>query len=183
MTTSRDLRELSVQGLDGTTSAGRNVFSPRTWATWDRTYPMLLVQTPEEHGESWGRNGAPAFTVRTKLRVTARMQSTAGADDAAAAYVEEGLEVMREQIKAALINYQPIMRLLQQYPSFSSMINVSREGQLPIGELTLDLEMEYVQGPEDFFHPPTVPLTDVQITLQVPNGTPQPGLTIDLPQT
>lgn len=56
MTTSRDLRELAVQGLlaANATDAGANVYSPRTWATWDGSYPMLIVQTPDEDGQSWG---------------------------------------------------------------------------------------------------------------------------------
>ncbi|WP_321904391.1 ABC transporter permease [Paraburkholderia tropica] len=185
MTTSRNLRELAVQGLTlaGATAAGSNVYSPRTWATWDGKYPMLLVQTPDEHGESWGRQGAPAFTVVTTLRVTARAQAAALVDDAAAANVEEQLETLREQIKAALINYPPIMSLLQQYPSFRSSINVPREGQSPIGEMALDIEMEHVQGPDEFFQPPVVPLEGVDVTYQMPDGTTEPGLTIDLPQT
>lgn len=185
MTTSRNLRDLAVQGLtvSGATAAGSNVYSPRTWATWDGKYPMLLVQTPDENGESWGRQGAPAFTVTTTLRVTARAQAAALADDAAAANVEEQLELMREQVKAALINYPPIMSLLQQYPGFRSSINVPRDGQSPIGELVLDLDMEHVQGPEDFFQPPIVPLEGVDLTYQMPDGTTEPGLTINLPQT
>jgi hypothetical protein len=185
MTTSRNLRELAVAGLmaAGAPAAGTSVYSPRTWATWDGKYPMLLVQTPDENGEGWGRQGPPAFTVTTTLRVTARAQSSAAQDDTAAADVEEQLELMREQIKAALINYPPIMSLLQQFPAFRSTINVAREGQSPIGELTLDLEMEHVQGPDDFYQPPAVPLEGVDVTIKMPDGTPEPGLTINLSQT
>lgn len=184
MTTSRDLRELAVQGLlaAGATSAGANVFSPRTWSTWNGNYPVLLVQTPEEEGESWGRNGAPAFTVTTTLRVTARAQSAAAINDAGAVVVEEQLETMREQIKAALVNYPPLMRLLQQYPFFRSHLDVPKEGTRPIGELVLDIGLEFVQGPGDFYPVPAVPLTGIDLTVKVPDGTPVPGLTLDLPQ-
>ncbi|WP_175946616.1 ATP-binding protein [Burkholderia pyrrocinia] len=185
MTTSSNLRELAVQGLkaSGATAAGTNVYSPRTWATWDQTYPMLLVQTPDESGTGWGPNGAPAFTVTTTVRVTARAQEAALEDDAAAAAVEEQLEAMREQIKTALINYPPIMSLLSQFPSFRSTIHVPRDGQSPIGELVLDIEMEHVQGPEDFYQVPTDPLIEVDVTVQMPDGTTEPGLTIELPQS
>lgn len=185
MTTSSNLRELAVQGLQASnaTAAGMNVYSPRTWATWDRTYPVLLVQTPDESGTSWGPNGAPAFTVTTTVRVTARAQSAALEDDAAAAAVEEQLEVMREQIKAALINYPPIMSLLSQFPSFRSTIQVPRDGQSPIGELVLEIEMEHVQGPDDFYQVATVPLSEIDVTVRVPDGTTEPGLTVQLPQS
>ncbi len=90
---------------------------------------------------------------------------------------------MREQIKAALINYPPIMGLLSQYPSFRSTIQVPRDGQSPIGELVLEIDMEHVQGPEAFFLATTVALDEVDITVQMPNGTTDPGLTIELPQS
>ncbi|KFX64261.1 hypothetical protein KBK24_0121745 [Burkholderia sp. K24] len=164
------------------TDAGTNVFSPRTWATWDGTYPMLLVQTPDEDGQSWGPHGPPAFTVTTTLRVTARAQAAAQTDDQAAAIVEEQLESLREQIKAALINYPPLMSLLQQYPFFRSTLQPSGEGQSPIGQLVLDIGLEYVQGPRDFYLPAVVPLQGIDVVVQEPDGTAQPGLTINLPQ-
>ncbi|WP_186224574.1 ATP-binding protein [Burkholderia gladioli] len=184
MTTSRDLRELAVSGLlaDGATDAGSNVFSPRTWATWDNTYPMLLVQTPNESGQGWGANGAPAFTVTTSLRVTARAQSAAKTDDAAAADVEEQLEVLREQIKKALINFPPIMTLIQQYPSFRSTINVSREGQLPIGELVFDLDLEFVQDACQFYPSASTPLEGIDVTVAMPEGTVAPAFSIPFEQ-
>ena len=191
MTTSRDLRELAVQGLlapnpislaTSATDAGTNVFSPRTWSTWDGSYPVLLVQTPDEDGQSWGPHGPPAFTVTTTLRVTARAQSAAQTDDQAAAIVEEQLETLREQIKAALINYPPLMSLLQQYPFFRSTLQPSGEGQSPIGQLVLDIGLEYVQGPHDFYLPAVVPLQGIDVVVQEPDGTTQPGLTINLPQ-
>jgi hypothetical protein len=191
MTTSRDLREAAVQGLlaqnsvtlaQYATAAGANVFSPRTWATWNNTYPMLLVQTPDEDGDGWGPNGAPAFTVTTKLRITARAQAAAQTNDQAAVMVEEQLEDLREQIKAAIVNYPPLMSLLQQYPYFRSTINVPGEGSAPIGELVIDFGLEFVQGPSDFYQPALIPLQGVDVTVQEPNGTTEPGLTINLPQ-
>jgi hypothetical protein len=188
MTTSRDLRELAVQGLlapnqvsqaANATDAGTNVYSPRTWATWDGSYPMLLVQTPDEDGQSWGPHGPPAFTVTTTLRITARAQTTAETDDQAAALVEEQLETLREQIKSALINYPPLMSLLQQYPFFRSTLSTSGEGQSPIGQLVLDIGLEFVQGPRDFYQLPTVPLQGIDLTVQEPDGTTEPGLTIN----
>ncbi|WP_146126150.1 ATP-binding protein [Burkholderia multivorans] len=185
MTTSSNLRELAVDALKApnATSAGANVYSPRTWATWDGTYPMLLVQTPDESGAGWGPHGAPAFTVTTTVRITARAQAAALADDAAAAAVEEQLEVMREQIKAAVINYPSIMSLLSQFPSFRSSIHVPRDGQSPIGEMVLEIEMEHVQGPEDFFQPPAVPFEELDLTIKMPDGTTEPGMIIEMPQT
>jgi hypothetical protein len=184
MTTSRDLRETAVQGLlvPDATLAGANVFSPRTWATWNGSYPMLLVQTPDEDGQSWGPHGPPAFTVTTTLRVTARAQTSAQTNDRAAMLVEELLEQLREQAKAALVNYPPLMSLLQQYPFFRTKLDVPGEGVSPIGTMVLDLGLEFVQGPRDFYQPATVPFTGVDLQVKEPDGTTVPGLTINLPQ-
>lgn len=184
MTTSRDLRELAVQALlaDNATAAGQNVYSPRTWPTWDGSYPVLLAQTPKEDGESWGRNGSPAFTVTTTLRVVGRCQTAAQADDQGAVVVLEQLEELRMQVKAALINYPPLMAQLQQFSFFRSEIQTSGDGERPIGEIVIDIGLEFVQTAEDFYPVPTVPLTGVDVRIQEPDGTTVPGLTIDLPQ-
>jgi len=42
MTTSSDLRAAAVTALTGATAAGGNVFSPRTWPTWNGSYPVLF---------------------------------------------------------------------------------------------------------------------------------------------
>jgi hypothetical protein len=182
MTTSTDLRTQAVTALKGATSAAANVFSPRDWPTWSGAYPVLFVTTPNESGESQGRNGPPQFTVTTTLRVTARVQTKLKPLDAGAAEALSALEAMREQIKVALINYPPLMDLLQQYPSFRSTMDVSDDGGLHLGELTLELEMEFYQGPEDFYPIPTVPLAGIDLTVEEPNGVTRPGLTINYTQ-
>ena len=182
MTTSADLRDLAVTALTNTTNAGASVYSPRTWPTWPNVYPVILVRTPEESGQSFGRAGPPAFTVTTTMEITARLQGPALPNDAGAVAVEAALETLREQIKAAVINYPALMSLLQQYSSFRSRITVTAEGEQPIGEVNVSIDMEFVQGPDDFFPVPVVPLEGVDVQIQMPSGTTQPGATIDLPQ-
>lgn len=183
MTTTADLRELTVQALQNKTGAATNIYSPRTWSTWSGDYPVILVRAPEEEGQSFGRNGPPAFTVTSAIHVAARIHVPGAESDGGAVTAEALLEQYREQIKAAVINYPPIMSLLQQYPFFRSSIAISDEGERPIGEVTVAIGMEFVQGPEDFYPVPVVPLQGVDVQITEPNGTPIPGATIDLPQS
>jgi len=183
MTTTNQLRALAVQALAGVTAAGARVYSPRDQATWDGEYPVLFVHTNDEDGVSFGRNGAPAFTVTSTLVVQGRAAHPGAPDDAGAAALQVVLEDLRDQIKAAVINYTPLMAELNQFSSFRTRI-ASGPGEAGdhLGTITVELGLEFVQGPEDFFPVPAVPLTGVDVRIQEPDGTAVPGLTIDLPQ-
>lgn len=183
MTTTADLRLLTVGALQNATPAGSNVFSPRTWPTWSGSYPAIIVSAVQEEGESFGRNGPPAFTVTATVHISARIQTPAAEDNRGAAAAQLLLEQYREQIKAAVINYPPLMSVLQQYPFFRSVIDITDEGERPIGQVDVSIGMEFVQGPEDFYPVPVVPLQGVDVQITEPNGTPIPGATIDLPQS
>jgi hypothetical protein len=182
MTTTAELRELAVSALGGATNAGANVFSPRDLPTWSGEYPILYVTTPDEDAESLGRNGAPQFTVTATLRVVARVEQMAAGNDQGAAAAQAALETLRDQIKVAVINYTPLMQQLQQFPFYRTRMRVDSEGEQHLGEAVVDIGLEFYQGPEDFYQTPTVPLEGVDVTVVEPNGTTEPGLTINLPQ-
>ncbi|KAF1041303.1 MAG: hypothetical protein GAK35_03393 [Herbaspirillum frisingense] len=185
MTTSAELRQIAVNALKGNTTAGQSVFSPRDLASWEGEYPMLVVTAPEEEGESTGPHGAPTFKVTTTLHVHARVERAAGDNDIGAIQAQADLEVMREQIKAALINYTPLMRNLQQYPFFRSQMQVGvsdTDTAMHQGSLQLQLGMEFIQGPQDFYQPPATPLEGVDARLPAEQGAPQLGADINLPQ-
>lgn len=150
MTTTAELTDLAVQALAGKTEAGANVFAPRDWPTWSGEYPVLMLHAPSEEGASLGRN-APQFDVTATLQITGRMQVPAQDSDAAASALHINLEAMREQIKRALINSPQIMSRLQQFPFFRSKIVTDPSGEEHLGELAMEIGMEFYQGPEDFY--------------------------------
>ncbi|MGO4416620.1 ABC transporter permease [Cupriavidus sp. KB_39] len=150
MTTTSDLADLAVQALAGKTEAGGNVFAPRDWPTWSGEYTVLMLHAPSEEGTSLGRN-APQFDVTATLQITGRMQVPAQDSDATASVLETKLEAMREQIKRALINSPQLMPLLQQFPFFRSRIVTDPSGEEHLGELSMEIGMEFYQGPEDFY--------------------------------
>ena len=183
MTTTNQLRALAVQALTGTTDAGSRAYSPRDQATWDGEYPVLFVRTNDEDGVSFGRSGAPAFTVTSAPVIEARATHAGELDDAGAAALQVKLETLRDQIKAAVINYPPLMQELNQFSYFRTRITRGPEDAAEhLGGVLVELGLEFVQGPEDFFPVPTNPLEGVDTRVQVPDGTAVPGLDIDLPQ-
>ena len=156
MTTTADLRRLTMQGLMGATNAGDRVFAARTWPIAKGDYPLIYLHSPAEDMESMGRSGAPQFTVTAVIRISARIQLKNMAGNAAAAQSVDDLEVFQQQIKSALINYPPLMARLQQFAFVRSQIQEDGEGALEMAELVMDIGMEFYQGPEEFYPIPLI---------------------------
>ncbi|ASW00140.1 ABC transporter permease [Paraburkholderia aromaticivorans] len=187
MTTSAELRTLFVDALTGATDAGTAVYSPFTWPTASNSFPLMLVRAPKERKESLGRN-APLFTVTTTIEIIARTKSPALVGDAGSAVALAAAEALKLQIEVALINNPAIWadpnggQRIQQFTSVESEISASSEGDMPMAELLMHVEVEFAQGPEDFFPLPSTPLDGFDVTVQEPSGTTEPYFTIELPQ-
>ena len=192
MTRTADLRALTVQALLNQTDAGAKVFAALTWPTWDGSYPLIYIQAPLEDKSSLGPNGAPQFTVTTTMRISARVQGPAKPNNVGAAEIELALERFQEQIEIALINYTPLMSILQQFPFVRIEKIVSSEGAMNQGELVMQVGMEFYQGPEDFYPIPTFDLERVTLDADLaapfdPSGTypnpPFPDAVVPAPRT
>jgi len=151
MTTTSELRQITAEALKTGTSAGNNVFAARTWPTWNGSYPIIWLHAPEEDKDSLGRQGGPQFTVTATIRISARLQVKALPENASAAAMILALEDMKRQIEMAVINFPPLMSRLQQFPFIRSHMREDGEGEQNIGELVMDIGMEFYQGPEDFY--------------------------------
>ena len=151
MTTTSELRQITAEALKVGTAAGNNVFAARTWPTWTGSYPIIWVHSPAEDKESLGRQGGPQFTVTATIRISARIQLKALPKNAASAAMILALEGLQRQIERALINFPPLMSRLQQFPFIRSEMVESDDGDQPVGELVMDVGMEFYQGPEDFY--------------------------------
>ena len=167
MTTTSELRQITAEALKAGTAAGNNVFAARTWPTWSGSYPIIWVHSPAEDKESLGRQGGPQFTVTATIRISARIQLKALPKNGAAAAMILALEGIQRQIERALINFPPLMSRLQQFPFIRSEMVESDEGDQNLGELVMDVGMEFYQGPEDFYpmeeasvQPPFDPVTE-----------------------
>lgn len=192
MTTAASLRALAVTALTGATSAGNNVFSILDWPTWNGSYPVIYMQTPMEEGASQGPNGAPQFTVTGTLRINARVQTPAQANGAGAASALVALENLQQQILVALINNPDLMGQLQQFPFYRAEKKVDGDGAQNLGELVLDIGMEFYQGPEDFYPITGTPIEEMTVDADLtnvydPSGTyanpPFPSAVLPAPRT
>ncbi|MBE0150948.1 ATP-binding protein [Serratia fonticola] len=174
------IRDLVVSALAGKTDAAERVYSPRTWPTTESMYPVILVQTPIDVKNSLGRN-VPQFNTVTTVRITGRLQELDDeAEDNGAIKAEIALERLREQIERAVINSYELTRKTQQYLQVRSTIDVDASGEGHTAQLLMELDIEYYQGPEDFYPVEAETLTGMDVTIAMPDGTPEPLLKIDL---
>ncbi|NDV77081.1 ABC transporter permease [Burkholderia cenocepacia] len=184
MTTSADIRALFVTALKGATDAGQAVFSPFDWPTAPDAYPSILVHARKERKESLGRN-VPQFNVTATVEILARTKSPALVGDAGSAVALAAAEKLKAQIESALINNPAIWadpaggQRIQQFSSVDSELTTSSEGEMPIAELLMTIDVEFFQTADDFFPIPLTPLQGVDMVIQEPDGTTQPGLTIN----
>jgi hypothetical protein len=169
MTTTADLRTIAVAGLMGKTDAAANVFSILDWPTWGGSYPVIFLQTPIEDKEGLGPNGAPQFNVTATLRITVRVQTPAQANGAGAFAALVELENLQRQIEVALINYTPLMVLLEEVPFIRVEKKVDGEGNQNLAEMLFDMGLKFYQGPEDFYVIPSDALELVTVDADLAN--------------
>lgn len=174
-----EIRELVVNSLKGRTTAENRVYSPMDWSTVNADYPCIIVQTPFDHKKSLGRN-APQFNTVTTVRVTGRLEEFDGDDLDGAMKAELALEAFREEIERAVINSYELTRQTQQFLEIRSQIDISAGGEGHLAQLLMDLDIEYYQGPEEFYPIDADPLTGIDINVQQPDGTPEHHIKIDL---
>ncbi|MGM7910793.1 ATP-binding protein [Yersinia enterocolitica] len=174
------VRQLVVDAIVGNTDAGNRVYSPRDWPTTEEMYPVILVQTLIEEKQSLGRN-APQFNTITTVRITGRLQELDGENENDGANKAElSLERLREQIERAVINSYDLTRQIQQFARVRSTIDLDSSGEGHMAQLLIELDIEYYQGPEDFYPIVGDPLKGIDITMSMPDGTTQPVVSIDL---
>lgn len=169
MTDTAELRDIMVQALKGATNVGQSVFSIIDWATWSGSYPVAYLQAPKEDKESLGRQGGQQFTVTATVPIMVRIEVPAKANNVGTAEAQVALEAIKGQIERALINFPPLQRLIQHMPFIRSSIDVDGEGAKNLGELQMEIGLEFYQGPEDFYPIPTDPLEQITVDMDLVN--------------
>lgn len=183
MTTSAELRSLIATTLKGATAAGNSVYTPFDWPTAPATYPQILVRAPRERKKSLGK-AAPLFEVTTTIELIVRTQSPGAVGDAGSAAALAAAEALKQQIEVTLINNPAIWadpcggQRISQFASVDSEITTSSEGSMPMAELHMIIEIEFAQGPEDFYPIPGIALAGFDAGVQMPAGTTEPGFSI-----
>jgi hypothetical protein len=174
-TTTEQLQDLISCLLIDRTDAGVNVFTPRTWSTWEEIHPCLLVEATLEQKTSLGTN-APEFEVVSTIRVIAETMTQAEADNYGARAARAAMWCLQRQIETAIINNEQLMPLISEFPSITSKIGDSKEGGHHYAQLVMDFTLKFYQGPEDFYQPDVFSIQEITTTIDAtnvfdPNGT------------
>lgn len=176
------LREMVVNALKGKTAAEDKVYSPRDWPTHTDLFPVILVSAPYEKKNSLGRN-APQFHTVTTVVVDGRVVAydtqagVSGEGEATAA-----IESLKDEIERYVINNTVIMRNIQQFVSVESQTKVDASGDGHVGQVVIHFNIEYYQGPEEFYPLEAEAIKEINIEQQYPDGTYQTGISIKLEQ-
>ena len=197
-----ELIKLTSKALINANVAGGKVFTPETTPTQEEEMPIVIVRSPRSSSDSQGRS-APEFLTVTTITVAA--QVTAGSE--ASCYSE--LLKLFAQIRQAIVNDYNITKNIQQFLHMQDKIEVSTEGEAPIGMISIDFDMEYLEVESDFAPIVETPLEGMDITADMggpydpngkypnpqypksvvpaprtsgPDGRAEAGLIIDLPQ-
>lgn len=162
-TTPEVLADLVVAALLGKTVAAAAVHPCRDWPTKLDDLPMIVLDMPSEAKTSLGNAGYPSFNSVATIPIHGRVTAKAGAGDAGANAVRAALAILKRQIEVAVINDPAIMKLIQQFPFVRSRMGVSSEGAQHVGEVIVEVGMEYFQGDEDFAQPEVSDLEALQV--------------------
>ena len=186
MTTSAEIRTVFAAALKGATDAGQSVYTPFDWPTAGSSYPMIIVRAQKERKESLGKN-APLFLVTTTVEIVARTKSPALAGDAGSAAALAAAELLKMQIEVALINNPAVWAIpgdvygaqrIQQFASVDSELSTSSDGEMPMAELLMHIDVEFAQGPEDFYPIPSDQVLGFDAGVAMPSGTVEPGFSL-----
>ncbi|WP_145587189.1 ATP-binding protein [Yersinia kristensenii] len=171
------IRQLAAAALIGKTDAEGRIYSTDIWPI--TTYPAILLQTPVEVKESIGRN-APQFKTMTTLRISGHIQLSEADNRVTEAAL--ALERLCEQIQLAVINSYELTRQIQQFAKVRTTMGIDSNSEPHFAQVTVELDLEYYQGPEDFFPLETLQLTGLDVTIDMPDGTTAPLVAITFPE-
>jgi hypothetical protein len=170
------------------TMAGTRIWAPRDWSTNAADYPGILVQCFRTRKESRAKGSQlPQFLATPILTVIGRLQ-VAGADETAAATATDQLEAFEWQIEQAILTNQSLLQNIRRFSFVDSDGGVTANGRYHIGEIQINFGLEFEVDIDPFTQAPAsvppiaVPLEEVKVTYEMPDGTTEPGVDITLPQ-
>jgi hypothetical protein len=171
---------IEVNGQDVyPTAAGQRVYEPRDWPSSTSDYPAIFLSCPRGQKESLGRN-QPQFTTTETIRMLARVDAPADASDGNSGVVQAALLLMKRQIEVAVIGAPALMTQIQQISSMASELGLNSGGARHLGELGIEMELEFYEGPDAFCPPAAVAITDMNFTFP---AYPPVGIDVSIPQS
>jgi len=162
MTTSDELGDLMQAALKGKTIAGDNVWQPRDYPATTAVFPLIVLNPFKEHKQSQGPN-APAYDVTSTMRLVGRVKGKAPAGPLTAAAVQTALGILQRQIERAVIIDWALFKKISQITTVDSEQSITAEGEQNVGELTMDMVLEFYQGTEEFAPVPSDPIAEIAL--------------------
>lgn len=135
MTFRRQVREAAVQALQ-IALPDVYVYTPGDWNTPAPKLPAIKLRTPRDAKQAMIR-GMPQFTTTVTLELEAAAAPATKGDDA-----QDAIEALSFSIEQALMLYGPLVAISQKFPSVTTEIEVSADGQQHFGALKMMLEVE-----------------------------------------
>ncbi|MBB5408603.1 hypothetical protein HDG34_002540 [Paraburkholderia sp. HC6.4b] len=118
--------------------AGRAVLirSPGDWSAPSDVLPAVIVRTAHEAKTSFNR-GMPQFTTTCSLEVKAVVEG------ATAAEAQDAIEWLWYAVENALLLDWSLVRMLQQFPSIESVLDIRAEGARHLAGIAGSFRCEY----------------------------------------
>jgi hypothetical protein len=154
MTTSADLLgavKAALTRAPDTTPAGANVFTPGDWPAWDNSYPVLKLRVQSETKQMLGLSGPPAFSVTTTIGILGEVTAFASASDGGATEAEDELWALARAAEIAVIGEPALGAMIQQWTGVRSTLVFSSEGEKHLAGIKIEMDLLFIQGPDDFF--------------------------------
>ncbi|HWF01555.1 MAG TPA: hypothetical protein VG248_17265 [Caulobacteraceae bacterium] len=167
MTTRYELRDITARILKGATPAGPRVFTPGDLPTWDGEYPVIRVYSPRERRTSKGKGGSALYDVIATIRIVLTVQAPPDATTWGQMEVEGLLEPIEQQLLQLLVNNPELRTRTSQFSEIDSQAVFSADGLENLGELQLDIDMDFDAGPESSWNPGAPPLTEVAVAFEL----------------
>ncbi|MEI8397087.1 MAG: hypothetical protein WCF85_20375 [Rhodospirillaceae bacterium] len=137
-----DIRDSAVSALkSANTEAGLRVFSPMDWPLWQGDYPVIVVRTPSEHGESAGRFLPPTFNTVIDLEIVVQVsEATESAADVKA-------RALSKQILKSIVRNSQFIREngIQHFAHMAKRLEFRADQKMHLCDVTINLGCEVSQ--------------------------------------
>jgi len=131
----QQIRERVATTLTGLTTTGSNVFQSRIYSIETNKLPCLLIYTKEETSEPIVMNPPRTIHKNLTLNIEAYCKQNANFDDT--------IDLITKEVEEALYSDRLINNLAKDSYLTSTEIEYNKEGDNPIGIVTMTFQIEY----------------------------------------
>jgi hypothetical protein len=131
----QQIRETLATTLTGLTTTGANVFQSRVYSIEENKLPCLLIYTKDEESEPLAMNPPRSIKKILNVIVEAYCKQNANFDDT--------IDTITKEVEEAIYSDRLINNLAKDSFLISTEIDYNKEGDNPIGIVTMTFQIEY----------------------------------------